>query len=189
MSENDKKKITELALRFAAGAAMIITGIVALCNSGKTIGVISGALGIAAMAAGIVSLVMRFILGKSDGGGRVSIGGIVWVVIAVLLLNTSLLSKLGKTVVMIIGIAVLVSSVKFFMGARESRQRNEEFIPKAVLAGVLVLAGILLIINAQAIFDGLITIAVGAYFIIHGTVFLYEWLGRLRYFRNFRGVE
>lgn len=189
MSEKDKKQLKELILRFASGAGMIIIGIAALCNHGKTIETVSGILGIAALAAGVVSLVMRFFLGQSDNNGRVSIGGIVWIVIALLLFNTGLLSKLGKTVVLIVGIAVLFAAVKFMLTAHGLKSRQETYIPKAVLSGVLCLAGILLIINAQAIFEGLIVTAIGAYFIIHGTVFLYEWLGRLRYFRNFRGVE
>lgn len=189
MSDSDKKMLRELVIRFAAGAGMIAAGIAALCNYEKTVIAVSSVLGACALAAGIISLAMRFFYGKSDGGGRLSISGIVWIFIAVLLFNTSLLQSLGSAVITITGAAAVCAAIWFFVRSMLMRSRKMPYISHTAASVMLCIAGVFLIVNARMIFEGMIVIGIGAYFIVNGTIVLYEWLGRLRYFRNFRGVE
>lgn len=189
MSEKEKKSLVWLALWLIAGIAMIIMGISAVLNRDKAISAVSNALGICALITGLITLAVRIAATRLKGAGGFGLDWLIWLAAAFLLFNTSLLSKLGKIAFVIGGIAMLLEGVRSFLGAMKARSENEWYIPRIAFSAVFAVLGIGIIINAQVIFESMIVLAIGIYFIVHGTGILYDWLGRVRYFRNFRGLE
>lgn len=188
MSDKEKKTLAGLGLWLAAGIAMVIMGIVAIANRDRTIQAVSGTLGVCALITGIVTLIVRIVETRLRGAGQFGIDWLVWLGVAFLLFNTGIFSKLGKLVFVILGIALLLEGVRSFFAARKERDQGW-FIPRMIFSVVLCLLGIGIILNARVIFESMIVLFIGVYFIVHGSNILYEWLGRVRYFRNFRGLE
>ena len=189
MSKKEKKELAGLALWLIAGIAMIIMGISAVLNRDKAISAVSNVLGICALITGLITLAVRIAAAKLKGISGFDLDWLIWLVVAFLLFNTSLLLKLGKLAFVIGGIAMLLEGVRSFFAAMKARSENEWYIPRIVFSVIFIVLGIGIIINAQVIFESMIVLAIGIYFIVHGTEILYDWLGRARYFRNFRGLE
>ncbi|MCM1578204.1 MAG: DUF308 domain-containing protein [Ruminococcus sp.] len=189
MSAKEKKTLAGLVLWFIAGVAMIIMGINAVIHWGDTLNAVSGVLGVCALITGIITLIVRISLAKVQGKRGFDLDWLIWLAAAFLLFNTSLLSKLGKIAFVIAGIAILLEGVRSFFAAVKARSENEWYIPRIVFSVIFIIMGIGIIINAETIFTSMIAGAIGIYFIVHGTGILYDWLGRARYFRNFRGLE
>ena len=189
MSKKEKKELAGLALWLIAGIAMIIMGISAVLNRDKAISAVSNVLGICALITGLITLAVRIAAARLKGISSFDLDWLIWLVVAFLLFNTSLLLKLGKLAFVIGGIAMLLEGVRSFFSAMKARSENEWYIPRIVFSVIFIVLGIGIIINAQVIFESMIVLAIGIYFIVHGTEILYDWLGRARYFRNFRGLE
>lgn len=189
MSKKEKKSLVWLALWLIAGIAMIIMGISAVLHRDRAISAVSNVLGICALITGLATLAVRIAATRLKGAGGFDLDWLIWLAVAFLLFNTSLLSKLGKLAFVIGGIAMLLEGVRSFFAAMKARAENEWYIPRIVFSVIFVVLGIGIIINAQTIFESMIVLAIGIYFIVHGTGILYDWLGRVRYFRNFRGLE
>lgn len=189
MSNSDKKEFAGLVLWFAAGAAMVITGVLALINHAKTVNAVSGVLGVCALITGIITLLVRFYQLKVSGKRAFSLDGLIWIVIALLLFNTNILSKLGKLAFIIGGVVMLVQGVRSFFAARRAKSESEWYIPRMIFSVIFIALGIIVIANAQRIFEGMIVLAIGVYFIVHGTIILYDWIGRAKYFHNFIGLD
>ena len=189
MSKKEKKELAGLALWLIAGIAMIIMGISAVLNRDKAISAVSNVLGICALITGLITLAVRIAAARLKGISGFDLDWLIWLVVAFLLFNTSLLLKLGKLAFVIGGIAMLLEGVRSFFAAMKARSENEWYIPRIVFSVIFIVLGIGIIINAQVIFESMIVLAIGIYFIVHGTEILYDWLGRARYFRNFRGLE
>ncbi len=189
MSKKEKKSLIWLSLWLIAGIAMIIMGISAVLNRDRAISAVSNALGICALITGLITLAVRIAATRLKGAGGFDLDWLIWLTVAFLLFNTSLLSKLGKLAFVIGGIAMLLEGVRSFFAAMKARAENEWYIPRIVFSVIFTVLGIGIIINAQTIFESMIVLAIGIYFIVHGTGILYDWLGRVRYFRNFRGLE
>ncbi|MDE7293087.1 MAG: DUF308 domain-containing protein [Oscillospiraceae bacterium] len=189
MSKKEKKELAGLALWLIAGMAMIIMGISAVLNRDKAISAVSNVLGICALITGLITLAVRIAAARLKGISGFDLDWLIWLVVAFLLFNTSLLLKLGKLAFVIGGIAMLLEGVRSFFSAMKARSENEWYIPRIVFSIIFIVLGIGIIINAQVIFESMIVLAIGIYFIVHGTEILYDWLGRARYFRNFRGLE
>ena len=189
MSKKEKKELAGLALWLIAGIAMIIMGISAVLNRDKAISAVSNVLGICALITGLITLAVRIAAARLKGISGFDLDWLIWLVVAFLLFNTSLLLKLGKLAFVIGGIAMLLEGVRSFFSAMKARSENEWYIPRIVFSVIFIVIGIGIIINAQVIFESMIVLAIGIYFIVHGTEILYDWLGRAKYFRNFRGLE
>lgn len=168
---------------------MVIMGISAILNRDKAVSAVSNVLGACALITGIITLIVRISLTKIKGAGGFDLDWLIWLAAAFLLFNTRLLSKLGKLAFVIAGIAVLLEGVRSFFAARRERSEHEWYMPRLVFSVIFAVMGIIIIINAELIFESMIVLAIGIYFIVHGTGILYEWLGRARYFRNFRGLD
>lgn len=183
ISKSDKKQLVGIFFWFAAGAAMIIMGIAAIINCAKAILTISNIIGGFSLITGTITLIVRFYQSKvMKKGFRLDF--IIWFVLAFLFFNTVLLQKLGKIAFIIIGAAVLISSVNMFISAMADKRPAAVILP--LFPAVL---GLWVIFNAEAVFTNMAALAVGIYLIIHGLIITYEWVGRVKYFRNFRGLE
>lgn len=189
LSSAEKRQTVFLVFWFIAGMAMLIMGIAALKNSEKTISAVSGVLGACALATGGFTLAIRIFQLKTWGAGYFRLDGIIWIVLAVLLFNTNILNRMGKIAFVIGGIVMLLEGVRSFISAYREKHDKHWYIPRIVFSAVFVALGIIVIVNAEEIFKGMIVLAVGIYFIVHGLNIMYDWIGRVKYFRNFRGLE
>ena len=189
MSGSDKRQLLFLILWLISGLGMIIMGISALINSGKTLVTVSNILGTFALFTAVITFLVR--ISQKQKGTKVQLGfdWLIWFFISLLLFNTNILLKLGKIAFIISGIILIFEGIRSFIAAGKSRSEHEWYIPRLIFSGVFIILGITVIINAEKIFEGMIVLSIGIYLIIHGVVILYEWIGRFKYFRNFRGLE
>ena len=185
----DRKKVILLVLWLISGIGMIVVGILALVHRKETISTISGFLGVCALITGVITLIIRILQAKRLGKSSFSLDVVIWLALGFLLLNTGIFNKLGKLVFIIGGIILTCEGVRAFMASQKNADDKEWYIPRMIFSGAFVILGVIVIINAESIFTNLTALAVGIYFIIHGTELLYEWLGRAKYFYNFRGTE
>ena len=185
----DRKKVILLVLWLISGIGMIVVGILALVHRKETISTISGFLGVCALITGVITLIIRILQAKRLGKSSFSLDVVIWLALGFLLLNTGLFNKLGKLVFIIGGIILTCEGVRAFMASQKNADDKEWYIPRMIFSGAFVILGVIVIINVESIFTNLTALAVGIYFIIHGTELLYEWLGRAKYFYNFRGTE
>lgn len=189
LTSADRKKVVLLVLWLISGIGMIVVGILALIHRKETISTISGFLGVCALITGAITLIIRILQAKRLGKSSFSLDIIIWLALGFLLLNTGLFNKLGKLVFIIGGIILTCEGVRAFIASQKNPDDKEWYIPRMIFSGAFVILGVIVIINAESIFTNLTALAVGIYFIIHGTELLYEWLGRAKYFYNFRGTE
>ncbi|MGN0637928.1 MAG: DUF308 domain-containing protein [Huintestinicola sp.] len=188
-SAADRKKMVFLLLWLISGIGMVIVGIMAVINREKAIGAISGFLGVCALITGVITLILRISQVKRLGKRNIGFDIVIWLALGFLLLNTGLLNKLGKLVFIIGGITLICEGVRAFAACQRNKDEKEWYIPRMIFSGVFVVLGIIVVVNAEKIFTHLIPLAVGIYFIIHGTELLYEWIGRAKHFYYFRGTE
>lgn len=189
LTSADRKKVVLLVLWLISGIGMIVVGILALIHRKETISTISGFLGVCALITGVITLIIRILQAKRLGKSSFSLDIIIWLALGFLLLNTELFNKLGKLVFIIGGIILTCEGVRAFIASQKNPDDKEWYIPRMIFSGAFVILGVIVIINAESVFTNLTALAVGIYFIIHGTELLYEWLGRAKYFYNFRGTE
>ncbi len=189
LSSSDKKQLAALVIWLIAGIAMIIIGIVALLNRSRTMETVSGALGACSLITGIITIMVRIFQGRTTGKNKFSLDGIIWLVLAFLLFNTDILNKLGKIAFVIGGIILLLEGIRSLAAAVREKSDEEWYVPRILFSVAFMVLGIVVIMNAQTIFESMIVLAIGIYFIIQGTIILYEWIGRAKYFRNFRGLD
>ncbi len=189
LTSADRKKVVLLVLWLISGIGMIVVGILALVHRKETISTISGFLGVCALITGVITLIIRILQAKRLGKSSFSLDIIIWLALGFLLLNTGLFNKLGKLVFIIGGIILTCEGVRAFIASQKNADDKEWYIPRMIFSGAFVILGVIVIINAESVFTNLTALAVGIYFIIHGTELLYEWLGRAKYFYNFRGTE
>ena len=189
LTSADRKKVVLLVLWLISGIGMIVVGILALIHRKETISTISGFLGVCALITGVITLIIRILQAKRLGKSSFSLDIVIWLALGFLLLNTGLFNKLGKLVFIIGGIILICEGVRAFIASQKNVDDKEWYIPRMIFSGAFVILGVIVIINAESIFTNLTALAVGIYFIIHGTELIYEWLGRAKYFYNFRGTE
>lgn len=189
ISKKDKKQLVWLIIWLIAGIAMLIMGISAIINSAKAIQTISTLLGIFALATGGFTVAIRISEAKVLGISKFSIDGLIWLVLAILLFNTSLLSKLGKVTFIVIGIVVILTGAKNLFFAVADRNEGKGIVPRLIIPSIIVLLGLFVVLNAESVFNNLLALTIGIYLIVHGISILYEWIGRVKYFINFRGTE
>ncbi len=189
LSSSEKKQIAGVAFCLAAGIGMLVFGILALINSGETLTAVSGVLGAFALITGIVTLLVRIFRFKPSEKLLFSLDWLVWLLIAFLLYNTDILYKIGKLVFVIGGIFMIIEGIRSFFAAYRQSSEMGWRTPRIIFSVIMASLGITVIINAQKIFEGLIVLAVGVYFIVQGTTVLYDAIGRIKYFRNFRGLQ
>lgn len=188
-SASDRKKLILLLLWLLSGIGMIVVGIMAIVNRQKAIGAISGFLGVCALITGIITLILRISQVKRLGKRNIGLDIVIWLALGFLLLNTGILNKLGKLVFIIGGVALICEGVRAFAACQRNKDEKEWYIPRMIFSAVFIVLGITVVVNAEAIFTNLIPLAMGIYFIIHGTELLYEWIGRAKHFYYFRGTE
>ncbi|MBP0955912.1 MAG: DUF308 domain-containing protein [Oscillospiraceae bacterium] len=188
-SASDRKKLILLLLWLLSDIGMIVVGIMAVVNRQKAIGAISGFLGVCALITGIITLILRISQVKRLGKRNIGFDIVIWLALGFLLLNTGLLNKLGKLVFIIVGVALICEGVRAFAACQRNKDEKEWYIPRMIFSAVFIVLGITVAVNAEAIFTNLIPLAMGIYFIIHGTELLYEWIGRAKHFYYFRGTE
>ncbi|MDY3791481.1 MAG: DUF308 domain-containing protein [Oscillospiraceae bacterium] len=188
-SASDRKKMIFLLLWLISGIGMIVVGIMAVVNRTKAISTISGFLGVCALITGIITLILRIAQVERLGKRNIGLDIVIWLALGFLLLNTSILNKLGKLAFIIGGVILICEGVRAFAACRRNKDEKEWYIPRMIFSAAFVVLGIIVVVNAERIFTNLIPLAVGIYFIIHGTELLYEWIGRAKHFYNFRGTE
>lgn len=189
ISKKDKKQLVWLIIWLIAGIAMLIMGISAIINSSKAIQTISTLLGIFALATGGFTVAIRISEAKVLGISKFSIDGLIWLVLAILLFKTSLLSKLGKVAFIVIGIVVILTGAKRLFFAVSERNEGKGIVPRLIISSITVLLGLFVVFNAESVFNNLIALTIGIYLIVHSLSILYGWIGRVKYFINFRGTE
>ncbi len=178
-----------LLLWLISGIGMIVVGIMAVVNRTKAISTISGFLGVCALITGIITLILRIAQVERLGKRNIGLDIVIWLALGFLLLNTSILNKLGKLAFIIGGVILICEGVRAFAACQRNKDEKEWYIPRMIFSAAFVVLGIIVVVNAERIFTNLIPLAVGIYFIIHGTELLYEWIGRAKHFYNFRGTE
>ncbi|MBP1547610.1 MAG: hypothetical protein J6A37_13575 [Oscillospiraceae bacterium] len=188
-SHSDRKQIILLFLWFLSGGGMIAAGVYALIHREEAIGRISGFLGICAIATAVITLVLRIGQVKRLGKRNIGLDILIWFLLGFLLLNTDIFNRLGKLAFVIWGIVLICEGIRAFFACQRNREEKGWYIPRMIFSAVFVMLGIINITNAQELFTHLTAFAVGVYFIIHGTELLYEWIGRVKHFYNFRGTE
>lgn len=188
-SSADRKKFILLLLWLISGVGMIIVGIMALIRRKEAIGAISGFLGVCALITGIITLIVRISQVKRLGKRNIGLDIIIWLALGILLLNTRILHRLGKLAFIIFGIVLICEGVRAFIACRKNKEEKGWYIPRMIFSVGFVILGIIVLANAEAIFTNLTALAVGIFFIIHGTELLYEWIGRAKHFYYFRGTE
>ena len=188
-SASDRKKMIFLLLWLISGIGMIFVGIMAVVNRTKAISTISGFLGVCALITGIITLILRIAQVERLGKRNIGLDIVIWLALGFLLLNTSILNKLGKLAFIIGGVILICEGVRAFAACQRNKDEKEWYIPRMIFSAAFVVLGIIVVVNAERIFTNLIPLAVGIYFIIHGTELLYEWIGRAKHFYNFRGTE
>lgn len=189
ISKKDKKQLVWLIIWLIAGIAMLIMGISAIINSAKAIQTISTLLGIFALATGGFTVAIRISEAKVLGISKFSIDGLIWLVLAILLFNTSLLSKLGKVAFIVIGIVMILTGAKNLFFAVADRNESKGIVPRLIIPSIIVLLGLFVVLNAESVFNNLLALTIGIYLIVHSISILYGWIGRVKYFINFRGTE
>lgn len=188
-SAEDRKKLIFLLLWLISGIGMVVVGIMAVINREKAIGAVSGFLGVCALITGVITLILRIAQVKRLGKRNIGLDIFIWLAMGVLLLNTGILNKLGKLAFIIGGIALICEGVRAFAACQKNKDEKEWYIPRMIFSAVFVILGIIVVVNAETIFKNLTALAIGIYFIIHGTELLYEWIGRAKHFYYFRGTE
>lgn len=182
MNKNDRKSIITLVLWGIGGLSMVITGICAFIAGWHVSAAISAVLGIAALITGGITLLIR--LKEKRDSSVMRFDWVIWFVLGILLLTTKILSAVGGIAFVVIGIALVLQGVNSFRLALSDKKPV-----KFIFSVIFVLVGVWMIFNASAIFDQVVAKVIGVYLIVHGAYLLYDWLGQVRYFRNFRGVE
>lgn len=180
-----------MALWLAGGIAMVIMGIAAIFNRDKAMEAVSSFLGVCALITGIVTLGVRITQLKMFGrnGRFLCMDGIIWLLISILLFNTSILNKLGKLAFIIGGVIILYEGVRSFHDALKDKQDQDWYIPRIIFSVIFAAVGLFVIFRAEWIFKNVVVFSIGIYFIIHGASIIYDWIGRYRYFRNFRNLD
>lgn len=187
--------IKDTALRIlllVSGIALIIVGAVAVFHGYGVVGAISKVIGVCAIISGIISLIVRMKLESVVGAQAhfMSVDSIILIVIGVLFLNTRLLNSLGKIMFIVIGVIIIYNAVESLFSAFQSR-KNEEgwFIPRIIVAILLLIAGIWVFCNAGKVFADMSGIIVGIYFISRGVQIVNDWIGDERYRKNFSYLD
>ncbi|MGN1106484.1 MAG: DUF308 domain-containing protein [Huintestinicola sp.] len=188
-SAKDRKKLIFLLLWLISGIGMVVVGIMAVINREKAIGAVSGFLGICALITGVITLILRIAQVKRLGKRNIGLDIFIWLALGFLLLNTGILNKLGKLAFIIGGITLICEGVRAFAACQKNKDEKEWYVPRMIFSAVFVILGIIVVVNAEAIFKNLTALSIGIYFIIHGTELLYEWIGRAKHFYYFRGTE
>lgn len=189
LSPSEKKQLVSVILCLVSGVAVIIIGIYALFNGDKTINAVSSVLGGCALVTAALSLYANIVQVKVFGKRAISIDFVIWLIISLLLFNTSILNKLGKLAFIILGVIVLIKGLFSIFAAVSGIRNNDMYVRYFVYSAFWFIAGILMIANAEAIFTGMIVTVIGLFFIVQGGKIVYDGIGRWRYFRNFRGLD
>lgn len=187
---NERREKIFMAVWFIFAVGMIITGIMALLNYEKAIEAISTVIGIISIIAALCIFLVRAVQWRIFGEGRIiRPDGIIWIVIAFFMFNTNLLRKLGALAFIIAGIAVAAEGIRSLIAAVRSKEASSWFVPRLIFSALLIILGVYVIFNSEAIFVGMTVSILGLFFIMHGVELLIDWVGRMKYRRNFRGVE
>lgn len=193
--KTNQKNLLDSILRILwllSGLAMVVVGVIALFNGHGVIGALSKLIGICAIICGIVSIIVRIKMSSITGSDAhlMSVDSLILIVIGFLFMNTRILNGLGKIMFIIIGIVMIFNAVESLISAFNSR-RNEEgwFVPRIVVAVLLLIAGIWVFSNAGRVFSDMAGLVVGIYFIAHGAGAVSDWIGRERYRRNFAYLD
>lgn len=175
-----------------SGLAMIIFGIVSVFNGGNVVGTISDLLGFAALISGIISLGVRLVGKRAFGsdGKWLSVDSVLLIALGIILINTRLLESLGSIVFVVIGIIIIYNSVQSLIAAAASKSRDDGwFIPRIVMGIILLCVGIWVLFNSRRLFNDISGLIVGIYFISHGVTSINDWIGRIKYNKNFAYLD
>ena len=179
----DTKKTISFVLWGIGCAAMIIAGIYAFFMTGAVSSVISAVLGIIALVTAVITFGIR--LNEKKSGSPMKLDWVMWLLIAVLLFKTNLFSAIGGIIFFVLGILLILTAVNSIITSLGSNTKISGIIYGVVL-GVL---GIYLFLHSRAVFDSVISKVIGAYLVVHGIYLANDLIGRIKYSRNFRGVE
>ncbi|MBR4223885.1 MAG: DUF308 domain-containing protein [Oscillospiraceae bacterium] len=179
----DTKNIVVFALWGIGCIAMIVMGVYAFFKTGAVSSAISSILGAAALITGIITFCIR--LNERKNGSVLKLDWVLWFLLALLLFKTSLFSAIGGILFFIIGILLILTAVSSVRAALSDGVKISGLI-YGILLGLL---GIYLFFHSRSVFDSVISKVVGVYLVVHGIYLANDLLGRIRYSRNFKGVE
>lgn len=188
-SSAEKKQLAFLGIWLAAGIGMIVMGVLSVINRAKTLAAVSGVLGTFALAAAVLTAVVRIYQVKTSGKRNFSLDWILLAALSFLLYNTDIFNSLGKLAFITGGSVLAAEGIRAFFAAFSRRHEEAWFMPRIIFSFIIFILGIIVIINAEKIFQGMIVLAAGIFFIVHGLNILNDWIGRVKYFRNFRGLD
>jgi len=172
------------------GVAMAVMGVAALFNGQKTLAAISTALGVVSLLAAILITLVRIFQWRFYGSGKIfKLDGLIWLVAAILLFNTPILARLGKLLFIIVGILVIAAGIRSLYRAIVNKGGETLFVPGIIFSAVLILLGGYVVLNAQKLFLDTTAVVFGLFFIFHGASLILDWVGQVRYDRNFKEVE
>lgn len=184
MSSSDRKKLIYAILCLAGSLMLIIMGVNAMLHSSQAMETISGLLGLCALAAAVVTAAARIM--KAGRVREINLDFLIWVFIAVLLFNTNILRSLGSIAFIIIGVGLIAKGIRNFAFMKQTESGS----PVTKLFGIIpIVIGVLVIINAHILFEKLFVLAIGLFLTGYGISLGYEGIGRIKYFRNFRGLD
>lgn len=174
----------DLILTGGGGAAMIAAGIASFFINGAAVGTISTILAVIALIAGVVLLIAR--LTEKKNGSPMRFDFVLWLILALLLFNTNILSAIGSVIFFIIALFLIAQGVTNLIGALKAPQTE---ISKIVFSCLFVVGGVYVLLHSGSVFNDIIGKVVGVYLVIQGANMLRDLVGKLRYERNFKGVE
>ncbi|MGN1090323.1 MAG: hypothetical protein ACI4Q6_07975 [Huintestinicola sp.] len=184
LSPSDRKKLIYAILCLAGSLMLIIMGVNTMLHSREAMETISGLLGLCSLAAAVVTAAARIM--KAGSVKEISLDFLLWIFLAILLFNTNILRGLGSIAFIIIGVGLILKGIRNFAFMKQTESGS----PVTKLFGIIpMVIGVLVIINSGLLFEKLFVLAIGLFLTGYGISLGYEGIGRIRYFRNFRGLD
>lgn len=184
LSPSDRKMLIYAILCLAGSLMLIIMGVNAMLHSREAMETISGLLGLCSLAAAIVTAAARIM--KAGSVKEISLDFLLWIFLAILLFSTNILRGLGSIAFIIIGVGLILKGIRNFAFMKQTESGS----PVTKLFGLIpIVIGVLVIFNSGLIFEKLLVFSIGLFLTGYGISLGYEGIGRIRYFRNFRGLD
>lgn len=184
LSPSDRKKLIYAILCLAGSLMLIIMGVNTMLHSREAMETISGLLGLCSLAAAVVTAAARIM--KAGSVKEISLDFLLWIFLAILLFNTNILRGLGSIAFIIIGAGLILKGIRNFAFMKQTESGS----PVTKLFGIIpIVIGVLVIFNSGLLFEKLFVLAIGLFLTGYGISLGYEGIGRIRYFRNFRGLD
>lgn len=184
LTPSDRKKLTGHTASIAAGAVLLIMGIIVFFKRGEALGVISGLLANAAFIAGIITLVVRILQMTAEQKSIPELDFLIWFIVG-LIFKTGLIQTLGMIAVLLIGAFIALFGIRSIIADVKEKRSGAGIL----IAALITAAGVIVMLRAGAIFNSGIGICISLIMVIWGIRMISDGAARLRYLYNFRGLE